>query len=41
MREIEDTLSRGNVGSVIHFPGRIRVRIGESCLDIFRAGQSA
>ena len=41
MREIEDTLSRGNVGSVIHFPVRIRVRIGESCLDIFRAGQSA
>lgn len=41
MREIEDMLSRRRVGSIIHFPGHIRVRVGESCLDISRAGKFA
>ena len=38
MREIEDMLSRRNVGSIIHFPGHLRACVGESCLDISRAG---
>ncbi len=38
MREIEDALSQKAVGSIVHLPGRIRVRVGKTCLDMARVG---
>lgn len=38
MRAIEDILSQENICSIVHFPGRIRVRVGESYLDVSGAG---
>jgi len=41
MREIENAFSQRAVAAVVHLPGRIRARVGATCLDITRARNSS